>query len=456
MKPVTPFRSILAGPCLALIAALAAAAPVAIAQPGHYLITDYGAVADGATLNTSAIQRAIDAAASAGGGVAEIPKGRFLSGSIFLKKGVELHLDDGAVLLGSQNIDDYPKQQTRIEGHFQPWRMALVNVQQMDHVRIDGSGQLNGNGAVYWAQFRARFQANRNTTNLDVERPRLVFIDRCSDVRVDGISLQDSGFWNLHLYHCNDVVITGVRINTPDRSQGNLIGSPSSDGIDVDSCQNVTIRGCNISDGDDDIALKGSKGPLADKDADSPPDENILIEDCEFGSGSGVLTCGSEATIVRNVTVRNCKLTGRGSVLMLKLRQDTPQHYTNITIDGITAVDAGRLLSVSPWMQYFDLKGQPPPDRVVDQIVIRNVTGKFNQIGSMRGTAGDTIGDVSLENIDVTVGNPTFNLGPVKNFTLKNVIVNGKPYELPPEQKPIPVPGPRQTPPPARAAPAPQ
>src|SRR5208283_5276294 len=121
--------------------------------------------------------------------------------------------------------------------------------------------------------------ADRTTTNLDVERPRLVFVDRCSDVRVEGITLQDSGFWNLHLYHCSGVAITGVRINAPDRTQTNPIGSPSTDGIDVDSCQNVTIRGCNISDGDDDIALKGSKGPLADKDADSPPDENILIED---------------------------------------------------------------------------------------------------------------------------------------------------------------------------------
>ncbi len=455
MSIVIPSRLVLIRPCLALVAGLAATAPVAAvdaglspqppvsqantAQSGHYVITDYGAVADGATLNTPAIQKAIDAAAAAGGGVAEIPRGRFLSGSIFLKKGVELRLDDGAVLLGSQNIDDYPKQRTRIEGHFQAWRMALVNAQGMDRVRMGGSGQLNGNGAPFWAQFRARIRADRTTTNLDVERPRLVFIDRCSDVRVEGISLQDSGFWNLHLYHCSDVAITGVRINAPDRAQVST-GSPSTDGIDVDSCRNVTIRGCSISDGDDDIVLKGSKGPFADKDADSPPDENILVEDCDIGNGSGVLTCGSEATIVRNVTVRNCRLSGRGSVLTLKLRQDTPQHYTDITIDGITATGGGRLLNVSPWMQYFDLQGQLPPARVVDRIVIRNVTGKFNQLGTLRGTAGDSIGDVSLENIDATVSNPSLNLGPVRNFTLKNVVVNGRPYELPPEQKPVALP----------------
>jgi polygalacturonase len=471
MRTVIPSRSILAVPFLAFATGLAAAGPGAAAdagspaqppvsqsntaKPSRYVITDYGAVADAATLNTAAIQKAIDAAAAAGGGVAEIPEGRFLSGSIFLKKGVELRLDEGAVLLGSQNIDDYPKEQTRIEGHFQAWRMALVNAQGMDHVRIGGSGQLNGNGAPFWAQFRARIRADRTTTNLDVERPRLVFIDRCADVRVEGISLQDSGFWNLHLYHCSDVAIAGVRINAPVRTQGNPIGSPSTDGIDVDSCQNVTIRGCHISDGDDDIALKGSKGPFAAEDADSPPDENILIEDCEFGNGSGVLTCGSEATIVRNVTVRHCKLTGRGSVLTLKLRQDTPQHYTDITIDGITAVGAGRLLNVSPWMQYFDLQGQLPPARVVDRIVIRNVKGSFNQVGSLRGTAGDSIGKISLENIDVTVANPTLSLGPVKGITLKNVVVNGRPYELPPELGPLALPGARQTASPAGVTPGP-
>ena len=174
MRTVIPSRSILAVPFLAFATGLAAAGPGAAAdagspaqppvsqsntaKPSRYVITDYGAVADAATLHTAAIQKAIDAAAAAGGGVAEIPEGRFLSGSIFLKKGVELRLDEGAVLLGSQNIDDYPKEQTRIEGHFQAWRMALVNAQGMDHVRIGGSGQLNGNGAPFWAQFRARIR----------------------------------------------------------------------------------------------------------------------------------------------------------------------------------------------------------------------------------------------------------------------------------------------------------
>jgi polygalacturonase len=345
-------------PCLILATGASALASLPLVSAGQppaaeaidpaaakrFVISDFGAVGDGITLNTITIQKAIDVAATAGGGKLVVPKGTFLSGAIFLKKGVDLWLDEGAVLLGSQDIADYPKQRTRIEGHFQDWRVALVNVPPMDRVRIGGQGQLNGNGAPFWAAFRAA----RGATNLDIERPRLMFIDRCSDVRVEGISFQDSGFWNLHLYNCHDVVIDGLRINAP-------AGSPSTDGIDVDSCQNVVIRKCQISNNDDDIALKGSKGPRADQDADSPAVENILIEDCEIGNGNGLVTCGSEATVVRHVTVRNCTITG-GATCSRSSSGPTPRSITRtspLTVSSSTAAAAsstsrhGRSISTS-------------------------------------------------------------------------------------------------------------
>ena len=346
----------------------------------HYLISDFGAVGDATTLATAAIQKAIDTASAAGGGVVEVPPGTFLSGSIFLQKGVELHLAAGAVLLGSTNIEDYPKRVTRIEGHFEPWRMALVNAQQLDGVRITGAGTLNGNGVPFWQAFWKRRQENPRCTNLEVERPRLLFVDRCTHVRVEGVSLEDSGFWNFHLYRCNQVVIEGVRITIPASAKTGVRG-PSTDGIDVDSSQNVTIRRCFISNNDDNIALKGSKGPHADQDQDSPPVENILIEDVECGDGNGLITCGSEATMIRNVTARNCTMSGRATLLTLKLRPDTPQHYEHITLDGITLKGSGRLLNVAPWTQFFDLQGQPPPARTVNDIVLKNIHGEYGAFG---------------------------------------------------------------------------
>lgn len=397
----------------------------------RFLITDFGAIGDGTTLNTKAIQRAIDTAAKTGG-VVEIPKGTFLSGSIFLKPGVGLHLDQGAVLLGSTNIADYPKRETRIEGHFTHWRMALVNAQHLDGVRITGAGILDGNGVPFWREFWQARRKNPKVTNLAVERPRLMFIDRCRHVRISGLRLQNSGFWNLHLYACRDVLVEGLRITLPSAQRLHIRG-PSTDGIDVDSSQNVTIRKCYISTDDDDIVLKGSKGPFAARDTRSPPVENILVEDVEVGNGNGLLTCGSEATVIRNVTVRNCTLTGNATMLTLKLRPDTPQHYEHITLENITLKGRGRLINVAPWRQFFNLEGQPPPTQEVNDITLRNIHGTYGAFGVLRANPGDVLKNFTFENIDVRLRYPMFRPAHVQHFVIRHVIVNGKPLVLPGE-----------------------
>lgn len=407
----------------------------------QYVVTDFGAIAGGDTINTAAIQKAIDAAAAKGGGTVVIPAGVFRSGSIFLKQGVALHLAEGAVLKGSENIADYPKLNTRIEGHFEPWRMALVNASGLTGLRISGPGKFDGSGPVYWRAFWQRRRENPRCTNLEVERPRLMFIERCSDVRIEHTALEDSGFWNLHLYRCRDVVVEKVRITIP--SSTPELRGPSTDGIDIDSSQNVTVRQCYISNHDDNIALKGSKGPLADQDADSPPVENILVEDTEVGDGNGLITCGSEATVVRNVTVRNCTMSGGATMLTLKLRPDTPQHYEHITMDGITLAGTGRLVNVAPWLQFFDLKGHPPPKRQVNNITLRNIRGSYRALGTLSGNAGDVLRDFTLENVDLQVTDERFRLGPVENLVLKNVRVNGKDFVPPAVTPPPAIPTPK-------------
>jgi alpha-L-rhamnosidase len=407
----------------------------------QYVITDYGAVAGGEVLNTAAIQRAIDTAAAKRGGTVVIPAGVFRSGSIFLKQGVALHLAEGAVLKGSEDIADYPKRNTRIEGHFEPWRMALVNASGLTGLRISGPGRFDGSGPVYWRAFWQRRRENPRCTNLEVERPRLMFIEKCTDVRIANTALQDSGFWNLHLYRSRDVVIENVRITIP--SSTPALRGPSTDGIDIDSSQNVTVRRCYISTHDDNIALKGSKGPQADRDADSPPVENILVEDTEVGDGNGLITCGSEATLVRNVTVRNCTMTGGATMLTLKLRPDTPQHYEHITMDGIRLAGTGRLLNVAPWLQFFDLKGHPPPSRQVNNITLRNITGSYRALGTLSGNAGDVLRDFTLENVDVQVTDERFRLGPVDRLVLKNVRVNGRDFVPPAVTPPPAIPTPK-------------
>jgi alpha-L-rhamnosidase len=159
--------------------------------------------------------------------------------------------------------------------------------------------------------------------------------------------------------------------------------------------------------------------------------ENILVEDTEVGDGNGLITCGSEATLVRHVTVRNCVLSGRATLLTLKLRPDTPQHYEHITLENITLAGEGRLLNVAPWRQFFDLKGQPAPSRRVNDITLRNIHGTYRTLGTLRGNPGDVLRDITLENIDVKLADETFALGEVENLMMKNVVVNGKPFAAP-------------------------
>jgi len=416
---------------LCMVGCLFAGLAQAAAETSKFAITAFGAEARSEKLNTTAIQAAIDTAAEKGGGTVVIPAGVFRTGSLFLKPGVGLWLEAGAVLKGSEDIADYPKRMTRIEGHFEPWRMALINAQKLDRVRIGGPGKLDGSGPVFWAAFWQRRKENPKCTNLEVERPRLLYVEQCTDVRIEGLSLEDSGFWNLHLYRCRDVVIDGLRITVPSARDG--LRGPSTDGIDVDSSQHVTIRRCYISTHDDNIALKGSKGPFADRDADSPPVENILVEDCEVGDGNGLITCGSEATLVRNVTVRRCVMSGGATLLTLKLRPDTPQHYEAITMEDIKLAGTGRLVNVAPWMQFFDLQGQPRPSRLVNGITLRNISGKYRAFGRLHGNPDDVLRDITMENIRVELTDPKLDLGPVENLVMRNVVVNGREIGAPGE-----------------------
>jgi polygalacturonase len=409
---------------LVLFVSLAVAAGQATADT-QTAITDLGAIPDGKTLNTVAIQKTIDQVSAAGGGTVVVPKGVFLSGAVFLKPGVNLHLDAGGVLKGSTNVADYPARMTRIEGHFTTWLPALLNADAVDHLRIDGDGTLDGSGQPFWTAYRTRSRADRRTTNLDVPRPRLVFISNCADVQISRLHLANSGFWNLHIYKCHDVTVENLNIRAPQ-------GAPSTDGMDIDSSQNVTIKGCDISVSDDCIALKGSKGPFALQDKDSPPVEHIRISDCIYRQGGGICTLGSEATIVRDVVVEHCQVIGPGtrgiSLIHLKLRPDTPQDYEDIHVRDITLNGVGRMVSIEPWRQYFDLQGQPAPKSVVKNISLEDVHGTYAGFGTIQPNPGDTIEDVTIKNIDVKLTAANLFARGVRNLVIEDVKVNGKPY----------------------------
>ncbi|MGX7690062.1 rhamnogalacturonidase [Flectobacillus roseus] len=385
-----------------------------------YVITDYGVKNDSTLVQTEAIQKIIDMATEKGG-VIVIPKGTFLSGALFFKPKTHLHVMEGGKLKGSDNIEDYPKLPSRMEGQSLDYFTALVNAYQVDGFTISGKGTIDGNGLKYWQAFWQRRKENPNCTNLEVSRPRLVFIWKSNNVQIQDVKLHNSGFWTTHLYQCNNVKILDAHIFSPEKP----VKAPSTDAIDIDACINVLVKGCYLSVNDDAIALKGGKGPWADKVPNNGANKNIIIEDCEFGFCHSALTCGSEAIHNRNIIMRNCYVNEATRVLWLKMRPDTPQLYEYILVENVKG-NSHSLLFVKPWKQFFDLQGRKDvPLSYSDHVTLRNIEVKCDIFYDVAVSEYDKLSNFTFENFKVESKNPAFDKSVVKGFTLKNVVVNG-------------------------------
>ncbi len=388
----------------------------------QYDITEYGAVAgDSNELNTEVIQGVIDLAAENGGGVIVVPTGTFMSGALFFKPGTHLHVSEGGLLMGSNDISNYPKQPSRMEGQNLEYFPALVNAYSVDGFTISGKGTIDGNGLEFWKAFWKRREENPKCTNLEVSRPRLVFIWGSDDVQIQDIRLQNSGFWTTHLYQCNNVKILNASIFAPRKP----VKAPSTDAIDLDVCSNVLIRGCYMSVNDDAVAMKGGKGPWADEDPNNGPNKNILIENNTYGFCHSVVTCGSENIHTRNVLMRNCTIEGAQRMIFLKMRPDTPQKYEYITLENISgAVRTG--IYIRPWTQFFDLKGrESAPVSSSENITFRNIDldcVKFAEVGI---TEHDRLANFTLKDIIFQSEKATLDTSLFDGITIQNVAING-------------------------------
>src|SRR5690606_22911103 len=240
-----------------------------------------------------------------------------------------------------------------MEGQTVKYFVALVNADHVDGFTISGKGTLDGNGLRYWKSFWLRRQFNPKCTNMDEMRPRVLYVSNSNNVQISGIRLINSPFWTSHFYKCEYLRLVDLHIFAPEKP----VKAPSSDAVDLDVCKNVHIKNCYMSVNDDAIALKGGKGPFADKDENNGANSNIIIEDNKFGFCHSAITCGSESIHSYNIIFRRNSLDGAKRLLQLKMRPDTPQLYENILVEDITG-NVGSVLFIKPWTQFFDLKGE--------------------------------------------------------------------------------------------------
>lgn len=246
----------------------------------------------------------MDAAAQAGGGAVVLTSGTYLSGSIFVRSGTTLKVEEGATLLGSQSLADYPMVPTRVAGIEMTWPAALVNVYGEHDAKITGAGTIDGDGKLWWDSYwalRRQYEPKglRWAADYDSRRPRLIQIYNSRHVTLAGPLLKRSGFWTVHICYSDDVHVDGVTIRNNIGGRG-----PSTDGIDIDSSRHVLVEHADISVNDDALCLK------AGRDADglrvARPDEDIVVRDSTVRDGAAAITIGSETSGgFRNIEVYN-------------------------------------------------------------------------------------------------------------------------------------------------------
>jgi exo-poly-alpha-galacturonosidase len=398
----------------------AATRPVAPA-PRLFLVTDHGAVGDGTTVGTKAIQGAIEACAAAGGGTVVVPSGVFLSGALYFKPGVNLEVKQGGVLKSTNVMADFPPLYTSWEGVERYWTSAFLNFVGIDGVQVTGEGTIDGSG-LGWGSARrpggpgvgrprptaaapaaptpplpqiadvyrsplpttaavafAPDPAHLPPINASgiplpggggrVSPPRAVVFQNCTHVRLSGLHLVNPGRWGFVFIYCEHVVAENLTVRTESYI-------PSSDGIDVCSSRDVRIAGCDIACNDDNISIKSGKD--ADGMRVNRPSENITISDCTFGTGGGV-AMGSEITgSIRHVLVERCTFTGSGTAARIKSQPSRGGVVEDIVFRDIQLRNVSRAFD-------FDLEWRmvpPLPPRAKVLSAIRDV-----QLIDYRGTA---------------------------------------------------------------------
>jgi polygalacturonase len=386
-------------------------------------ILDFGATGDGITVDTPALQRAIDAAAQAGGGAQVlVPRGhRYLIGTLELRGGIDFHLDGELVI--STNQADY-----RGDG--------VITALNAGHLRITGTGKINGRSL----EFMTGYEKTNEWWLFKEWRPKLFILTGCTNLEVRDITFGDAPFWGLHMLGCKNVLVDHVTVR-------NRLDVPNCDGIDPDHCQDVEIRNCDITCGDDAIVVKTTR-----QTNDYGPSANIVVRDCVLKTQDSGLKIGTETTSdIHDIRFERCKILTGSRGLTIQLRDEGNVYH--VIFRDIKFVS--RYYS-DPWWgrgEAISFTAIPRTNTTVlgclSNVVVQNVTGRAENSVRVNGTPASRIHDVRFENVAVTFdrwtkyrggrfdnrptrmfdpiethGNPGFSLRHADNIVLKNCSVN--------------------------------
>ncbi|MFT3827923.1 MAG: glycoside hydrolase family 28 protein [Chitinophagaceae bacterium] len=375
-----------------------------------FSIQKYGAVADGLTLNTTSINKAIAECNKKGGGVVLVPGGIWLTGPVEMKSNVNLHVQRDAILLFTTDFDQYPLVEGIYEGKRSARNQSPIWGTNLENIAITGSGVIDGNGDVWrmvtkdrfsegqwkakvasgglvsadgktWfpsAKTKLAFEQKRTAameggqTLKDFEdikdflRPNLVVFNSCKKVLLEGVTFQNSPAWCLHPVLCEDLTIRNVFAKNPDYAQ-------NGDGVDVESCKNVLIEGSTFDVGDDGICIKSGKDEEGRKRG--KPTENVIIRNNIVYKAHGGFVIGSEMSGgARNIYVYDCSFIGTDIGLRFKTARGRGGVVENIYIKNIRMKD---IVHDAIFFDMYYFMKPPAANEKVEVPVVNEATPQF-------------------------------------------------------------------------------
>jgi polygalacturonase len=373
-----------------------------------FTVTGYGAVGDGKTMNTVAIQKTIDAAAAAGGGTVLIPQGQFLTGPFTLASRINLHLASGGSILISDDRANYPMAGERYRD--------CITASDAHDIEISGPGTIDGQGKAWWAEF----EKNKSMPH----RPYMIKLSNCTRVRVQGVTLSNSPMFHLVPQNCTDVTIQGITIKSPSNAH-------NTDGIDP-SGWNYLITDCAIDTGDDNIAVKPSSSR-------KPGNKNYTITNCKFAHGHGMSIGSGTDGGLEDLRVSNCTFDSTDAGIRIKTVHGRGGVLQNLTYENLTMTAVKVPIYIIDWYPEREApkdpsteKAQPVTDRtpINKNITIRNVTAiNCPTAGIIRGLPEAPITNVTLSNVTISAkaGMKIYHAKGIRFIASKIEVQSGKP-----------------------------
>jgi len=389
---------------------------LAVAVAAGFNVRDFGAAGDGVTKDTAAIQRAIDAASAAGGGEVRVPKGHYISGSVFLKSNVDFHVEEGALLEASRDPADYnaadvchqnsaSKAENTSGGHF---FLAI----EATNVTVRGTGTFDGNGLYFFTNGfdRARIGVTgtnglgwKNEQDAIKWRPaQMMYFVECVNLRLEGVRVRNSPYWSLFVHGCSNVVAKGLSIRSVRKPH-----VMNGDGLNLDCCRDVLVEDCDICTSDDAFCLRANGKRLRCAPAVT---ENVTVRNCRLSSEQEAIRLG-----VGEGVVRNCRFSGltihdsvRGINLASTWFPSRGVDFIDISFENVTADCRKSFL----WMHR--LKSTEP---VMRNITFRNFKVVQGDVSYVWGSRAKPFENIRFENVTMN--------GEIEILNVKDLVIEG-------------------------------